>query len=136
MENGIDRLVDGWDVRAIRGVGVSEVTVGGTVRLHIGSNGIEVHSPAELTAGTETYPVHASARINLDRVVARLALRAVDEVLAVTPPALVASVAFNGHVQAKDRAASRVAEGTDRGVGLAGGRGCPGGEWTGFQCRA
>ncbi|WUD72180.1 DUF6188 family protein [Streptomyces sp. NBC_00510] len=68
MENGIDRLVDGWDVRAIRGVGVSEVTVGGTVQLHIGSNGIEVHSPAELTAGTETYPVHASARINLDRV--------------------------------------------------------------------
>ncbi|MFF3256092.1 restriction endonuclease [Actinacidiphila glaucinigra] len=41
------------------------------------------------------------------QLVARLALRAVDEVLAVTPPALVASVAFNGHVQAKDRATGK-----------------------------
>lgn len=38
------------------------------------------------------------------QLVARLALRAVDEVLAVTPPSVVSSVAFNGHVQAKDRA--------------------------------
>ncbi|MFD3456300.1 restriction endonuclease [Streptomyces sp. NPDC058691] len=41
------------------------------------------------------------------QLVARLALRAVDEVLAVTPPAVVASVAFNGHVQAKDRATGK-----------------------------
>ncbi|MDX3078431.1 restriction endonuclease [Streptomyces sp. MI02-7b] len=41
------------------------------------------------------------------QLVARLALRAVDEVLAVTPPAVVTSVAFNGHVQAKDRATGR-----------------------------
>lgn len=40
-------------------------------------------------------------------LVARLALRAVDEVLTVTPPSLVSSVAFNGHVQAKDRATGR-----------------------------
>lgn len=35
-------------------------------------------------------------------------LRDGDEVLAVTPPAAVTSVAFNGHVQAKGRAVSWV----------------------------
>ena len=37
-------------------------------------------------------------------VVARLALRAIDEAFASTPPSLVDVVAFNGHVNAKDRA--------------------------------
>ncbi|MFE9846393.1 restriction endonuclease [Streptomyces goshikiensis] len=40
-------------------------------------------------------------------LVARLALRAIDEALAVTPPALVDVVAFNGHVAAKDRATGK-----------------------------
>ncbi|MGW7453002.1 restriction endonuclease [Streptomyces sp. NPDC054787] len=40
-------------------------------------------------------------------LVARLALRAIDETLAVTPPALVDVVAFNGHVNTKDRATGR-----------------------------
>ncbi|MFF4012309.1 restriction endonuclease [Streptomyces sp. NPDC001717] len=40
-------------------------------------------------------------------LVARLALRAIDETLAVTPPALVDVVAFNGHVNAKDRATGK-----------------------------
>ncbi|WP_328392319.1 restriction endonuclease [Streptomyces sp. NBC_00390] len=40
-------------------------------------------------------------------LVARLALRAIDEALAVTPPALVDVVAFNGHVNAKDRATGK-----------------------------
>ncbi|MGW6939723.1 restriction endonuclease [Streptomyces xanthophaeus] len=40
-------------------------------------------------------------------LVARLALRAIDETLAVTPPALVDVVAFNGYVNAKDRATGR-----------------------------
>ncbi|WP_406275922.1 SAV_2336 family protein [Actinacidiphila glaucinigra] len=49
----------------------------------------------------------AEAKDLYKQLVARLALRAVDEVLAVTPPALVTSVAFNGHVQAKDRATGK-----------------------------
>ncbi|MET9879748.1 restriction endonuclease [Actinacidiphila glaucinigra] len=49
----------------------------------------------------------AEAKKLYKRLVARLALRAVDEVLAVTPPSVVASVAFNGHVQAKDRATGK-----------------------------
>ncbi|MFF1838608.1 DUF6188 family protein [Streptomyces sp. NPDC058231] len=77
MVDGIDRVADGWDVRSMRGVGVSEVAVGTVLRLHVGSDGIEVHSAAELTAGGgETYKVHALARINpgkatqlLDKVV-------------------------------------------------------------------
>ncbi|MBD0670920.1 DUF6188 family protein [Streptomyces sp. CBMA156] len=68
MENGIDRVEDGWDLRPMRGVGVGEVVLGSTVRLHIGPHGIEAHGPAELTAGTEAFPVHAAARLNLDRV--------------------------------------------------------------------
>ncbi|MFI0730835.1 DUF6188 family protein [Streptomyces sp. NPDC021225] len=68
MRNGIDRVEDGWDVRSIRGVGVGEVVVGSVMRLHIGSHGIEVHSPAELTAGGEAYAIHAAGRINLDKV--------------------------------------------------------------------
>lgn len=67
MGNGIDRVENGWDVRSIRGVGVGEVVVGGMMRLHIGSHGIEVQGPAELTAGGETYRIHAAARINLDK---------------------------------------------------------------------
>ncbi|WP_406274857.1 restriction endonuclease [Actinacidiphila glaucinigra] len=49
----------------------------------------------------------AEAKELYKQLVARLALRAVDEVLAVTPPSVVASVAFNGHVQAKDRATGK-----------------------------
>lgn len=52
----------------MRGVGVGEVIVGNTMRLHIGSNGIEVRGPAELTADGKTYLVDASARINLEWV--------------------------------------------------------------------
>ncbi|MGW6781427.1 hypothetical protein [Streptomyces sp. NPDC054987] len=40
-------------------------------------------------------------------LVARLALRAIDEASAVTPPELVDDVAFNGHVNAKDRATGK-----------------------------
>ncbi|WP_405406906.1 DUF6188 family protein [Streptomyces sp. NBC_01104] len=79
MENGIERVEDGWDVRPIRGVGVGEVTVGNTMRLHIGPHGIEVWSPAELTADGVTCSVHAYGRINpgrmpqlLDQVVAEV----------------------------------------------------------------
>ncbi|MFF5931588.1 restriction endonuclease [Streptomyces hydrogenans] len=43
-------------------------------------------------------------------LVARLALRAIDEAFAVTPPALVDQVAFNGKVRAKDRATGKVIE--------------------------
>ncbi|MEU1596050.1 restriction endonuclease [Streptomyces sp. NPDC005708] len=49
----------------------------------------------------------ADTKERYKQLVARLALRAVDEVLAVTPPDLVNSVAFNGHVQAKDRATGK-----------------------------
>jgi restriction system protein len=38
---------------------------------------------------------------------ARLALRAIDEAFAVTPPSLVDVVAFNGHVHSKDRATGK-----------------------------
>ncbi|MFJ2094463.1 DUF6188 family protein [Streptomyces sp. NPDC087901] len=68
MENGIERVQDGWDVRSMRGVGVGEVIIGSMLALHIGSNGIEVWGPAELTADGETFPVHAATRINLGRV--------------------------------------------------------------------
>ncbi|MFB7998802.1 restriction endonuclease [Streptomyces sp. NPDC056002] len=40
-------------------------------------------------------------------LVARLALRAIAEAFAVTPPSLVDVVAFNGHVNAKDRATGK-----------------------------
>ncbi|MFF9600940.1 restriction endonuclease [Streptomyces sp. NPDC014684] len=40
-------------------------------------------------------------------LVARLALRALDEVFSTTPPDLVTTVVFNGHVSAKDRATGR-----------------------------
>ncbi|WP_254594766.1 restriction endonuclease [Streptomyces sp. 8P21H-1] len=40
-------------------------------------------------------------------LVARLALRAIDEAFAVTPPSLVDVVAFNGHVHSKDRATGK-----------------------------
>ncbi|MFD8013552.1 restriction endonuclease [Streptomyces sp. NPDC058955] len=43
-------------------------------------------------------------------LVARLALRAIDEAFAVTPPALVDQVAFNGKVRAKDRATGQTIE--------------------------
>ncbi|MEW2615054.1 hypothetical protein AB0937_33705 [Streptomyces sp. NPDC047880] len=43
-------------------------------------------------------------------LIARLALRAIDEAFAVTPPALVDSVAFNGIVRAKDRATGKAIE--------------------------
>ncbi|MEV6654866.1 restriction endonuclease [Streptomyces sp. NPDC051219] len=40
-------------------------------------------------------------------LVARLALRAIDEAFAVTPPSLVDVVAFNGHAHSKDRATGK-----------------------------
>ncbi|WP_432057936.1 restriction endonuclease [Streptomyces sp. bgisy022] len=43
-------------------------------------------------------------------LVARLALRAIDEAFAVTPPSLVDGVAFNGKVHAKDRATGKSIE--------------------------
>ncbi|MEU3480956.1 restriction endonuclease [Streptomyces sp. NPDC033754] len=43
-------------------------------------------------------------------LLARLALRAIDEAFAVTPPALVDQVAFNGKVRAKDRATGKAIE--------------------------
>ncbi|MFD7705417.1 restriction endonuclease [Streptomyces caelestis] len=43
-------------------------------------------------------------------LVARLALRAIDEAFAVTPPSLVDGVAFNGKVHAKDRATGKPIE--------------------------
>ncbi|MEU7428722.1 DUF6188 family protein [Streptomyces sp. NPDC040750] len=47
---------------------MGEMIIGGVLRLHTGSNRIEVHSPAELTTNREVVPVHASARLNLDRL--------------------------------------------------------------------
>lgn len=41
------------------------------------------------------------------RLVACLALRAIDEVLAISPPSLVNTIAFNGHVRSKDRATGK-----------------------------
>ncbi|MER8073167.1 restriction endonuclease [Streptomyces sp. NPDC094034] len=43
-------------------------------------------------------------------LVARLALRAIDEAFAVTPPVLVDQIAFNGKVRAKDRATGQAIE--------------------------
>ncbi|MGW0314004.1 restriction endonuclease [Streptomyces flavidovirens] len=43
-------------------------------------------------------------------LVARLALRAIDEAFAVTPPSLVDGIAFNGKVHAKDRATGKAIE--------------------------
>jgi restriction system protein len=40
-------------------------------------------------------------------LVARMALRAIDDAFAVTPPALVEVVAFNGHVRSKDKATGK-----------------------------
>ncbi|SEL30367.1 DUF6188 family protein [Streptacidiphilus jiangxiensis] len=68
MEKGINRVEDGWDVRSMRGIGIGEVIIGSALRLHTGSNRIEVHSPAELTTESETLLVHASGRVNLDRL--------------------------------------------------------------------
>lgn len=68
MEYGINRVEDGWDIRSMRGVSIGEMVIGSELRLHAGSNRIEVHSPAELTTDHEAAPVHASARINLDRL--------------------------------------------------------------------
>ncbi|WP_079403855.1 restriction endonuclease [Streptomyces sp. 3211] len=49
----------------------------------------------------------ADTRAMYRDLVARLALRAIDEAFAVTPPELVDVVAFNGHVNAKDRATGK-----------------------------
>ncbi|MEV5388642.1 DUF6188 family protein [Streptomyces sp. NPDC052721] len=68
MDNGINRVEDGWDIRSMRGIGIGEMIIGSVLRLHTGSNRIEVHSPAELTTDHEVVPVHASARTNLDRL--------------------------------------------------------------------
>ncbi|WP_037603633.1 DUF6188 family protein [Streptacidiphilus rugosus] len=68
MDNGIDHVEDGWDIRAMRGIGIGEVIIGNVLRLHTGSNRIEVHSPAELTMEREVVSAHASARINLGRL--------------------------------------------------------------------
>ncbi|MFD8261653.1 DUF6188 family protein [Streptomyces griseoluteus] len=68
MDNGINRVDGGWDIRSMRGSGIGEMVIGGHLRLHTGSNRIEVHGPAELTTHHEVVPVHASARLNLDRL--------------------------------------------------------------------
>ncbi|MGW5047564.1 DUF6188 family protein [Streptomyces griseoluteus] len=68
MDNGIQRVDGGWDIRSMRGTGIGELIIGGHLRLHTGSSRIEVHSPAELTTNHEVVPVHASARLNLDRL--------------------------------------------------------------------
>ncbi|MGW7259970.1 DUF6188 family protein [Streptomyces sp. NPDC054834] len=68
MDNWINRVADGWDIRSMRGIGIGEMIIGRVLRLHAGSNQIEVHSPAELTANHEAVPVHASTRTNLDRL--------------------------------------------------------------------
>ncbi|TQF07758.1 restriction endonuclease [Kitasatospora acidiphila] len=49
----------------------------------------------------------AEAKDLYRRLLARLALHAIEEGFAVTAPALVDSVLFNGHVQTKDRATGR-----------------------------
>ena len=49
----------------------------------------------------------AEVKQQYSRLVARLALRAINEVLAASPPSLVDVVAFNGHVRSKDRATGR-----------------------------
>jgi hypothetical protein len=61
-------VADGWDIHSMRGIGIGEMIIGNVLRLHTGSNGIEVHSPAELTTNLEAVPVHASTRTNLDRL--------------------------------------------------------------------
>ncbi|WP_405771712.1 DUF6188 family protein [Actinacidiphila glaucinigra] len=68
MDNGIDRVEDGWDIRSMRGIGIGEVIIGDVLRLHTGANQVEVHSPAELATEHEAVPVHASTRTNLDRL--------------------------------------------------------------------
>ncbi|MFF4653546.1 DUF6188 family protein [Streptomyces sp. NPDC001380] len=68
MENGINRVEGGWDVRSMRGIGIGEVIIGSVLQLHTGSNRIEVHSPAELTTDSEALLVHASGRVTLDRL--------------------------------------------------------------------
>ncbi|WP_202233273.1 DUF6188 family protein [Actinacidiphila reveromycinica] len=61
-------MEDGWDIRSMPGIGIGGVIIGRALRLDTGSNGIEVHSPAELTTDSEALLVRASARINLDRL--------------------------------------------------------------------
>ncbi|MFD7735516.1 DUF6188 family protein [Kitasatospora phosalacinea] len=68
MDNGINRVDDGWDIHTMRGIGVGEVSIGNVLRLHTGSNRIEVHGFAELATDREAVPVHASTRTNLDRL--------------------------------------------------------------------
>ncbi|MFF9391884.1 DUF6188 family protein [Streptomyces griseoluteus] len=68
MDNGINRVDGGWDIRSMRGSGIGELIIGGHLRLHTGSSRIEVHSPAALTTNHEVVPVHASARLDLDRL--------------------------------------------------------------------
>lgn len=60
-------------------IGIGEVIIGSFLRLHTGSNRIEVQGPAELTTDSEALLVHASARINLDRL-AQLLDQVVSEV--------------------------------------------------------
>jgi len=52
----------------MRGIGVGEVIIGSLPRLNTGSNGIEVHGPMGLATGSGPVPVHACARIDLDRL--------------------------------------------------------------------
>jgi hypothetical protein len=68
MDIGINRVEDGWDIRSMRGIGIGEMIIGNALRLHTGSNRIEVHGPAELMTDHEAIPVHASTRTNLDRL--------------------------------------------------------------------
>ncbi|MFJ4437010.1 DUF6188 family protein [Streptomyces sp. NPDC088923] len=68
MDNGIDRVDGGWDVRSMRGSGITEMIIGSVLRLHAGPDGIEVHCPAELTTSEGALAVHAATRTHLDRL--------------------------------------------------------------------
>ncbi len=68
MDIGINRGNDGWDINSMRGIGIGEVLIGNALRLHSGTNCIEIHSPAELKTDHEAVPVHAASRTNLDRL--------------------------------------------------------------------
>jgi hypothetical protein len=68
VDNGINRVEGGWDIRSMCGIGIGEMIIGSVLQLHIGPNRIEVRSPAELTTDHEVVPVHASTRVNLDRL--------------------------------------------------------------------
>ncbi|GHH69652.1 hypothetical protein GCM10018781_28470 [Kitasatospora indigofera] len=50
MDNGINRVGDGWDIHSMRGNSIGEVIIGNVLRLHTGSNRIEVDVPVSSDA--------------------------------------------------------------------------------------